>query len=162
MYTTNESKLLAWCSSLGASSEMVTRSVIAKLFLWDSFPQTSYDENELIYHDMNHFSNTNYRKAFRSWWITASQKHCLAKNFTYFDFLLARIVLYFFPYERTWNFKVDQILGTQVYANVSHIYGPDAPLLLTKPGDIAINQDIGIPFPCDDRNCYKIPILRER
>ena len=39
--------------------------------------------------------------------------------------------------------------GTQVYSNVSHIYGPDAPLLLTDPGDISFDPD-GVTFPCDD------------
>ena len=39
--------------------------------------------------------------------------------------------------------------GTQVFSNVSHIYGPDAPLLLTDPGDISFDPD-GVTFPCDD------------
>ena len=40
-------------------------------------------------------------------------------------------------------------LHTQVWSNVSHIYGPEAPLLLTDPGDISFDPD-GVTFPCDD------------
>ena len=36
-----------------------------------------------------------------------------------------------------------------MFSNVSHIYGPDAPLLLTDPGDISFDPD-GVTFPCDD------------
>ena len=36
-----------------------------------------------------------------------------------------------------------------MWSNVSHIYGLDAPLLLTDPGDISFDPD-GVPFPCDD------------
>ena len=47
-------------------------------------------------------------------------------------------------------------LHTQVYSNVSHIYGPDAPLLLTDPGDISFDPD-GVPFPCDDSYNTSMP-----
>lgn len=36
-----------------------------------------------------------------------------------------------------------------MFSNVSHIYGPEAPLLLTDPGDISFDPD-GVTFPCDD------------
>ena len=31
-------------------------------------------------------------------------------------------------------------LGTQRYENFTHLYGPDAPLIMTSPGDISVDD----------------------
>ena len=64
MYTAKECKLLAWRISLVASSEVVTRWVIAKLFCVGFIPSNLLRWKWM---DMNHFSDMNERKALRSW-----------------------------------------------------------------------------------------------